>query len=477
MLLRPGFFYTHSRAFRMFAIVGGFVLCCLVNVAAQGFSSGSTGADGAFSPASSQSVQVPESGVFNFTTVNVPSGVTITFIQNSRNTPVTILASGDVTIAGTISVSGENGLSTGVGGKAGPGGFRGGDGSLMIGNLFGGRGDGPGGGAPGSSATSTTGYAGGGGGFGTVGTNTQYTDPPYGIGGPVYGTLSLLPLIGGSGGGGGGTGMTYRGTAGGGGAGAILVASSGTITNSGSITAKGGNGYSPTAWGSTGGGGSGGAIRLIANTIAGTGILDIRGGSGGTPPAGGVGGAGGRGYVRAEAYNYGTFNPNTYTLPINITLPNPVFVPNAAQLQMTSIGGVTVPPTPSGSLYGSPDVILPGSMSNPVSVSIQATNIPIDSVVQVIVTPPTGTRTTYQSSPLSGSVSSSSAAASISLPSGMCVVTASLTVDLQAKNLTPMFIDGQRVIGYEVTASLGRESETVFITAGGKRVSFPAATR
>jgi len=51
-------------------------------------------------------VQLPESGVFNFTTVNIPAGVTITFRRNSRNTPVTILASGNVTIAGTIDVSG-----------------------------------------------------------------------------------------------------------------------------------------------------------------------------------------------------------------------------------------------------------------------------------------------------------------------------------------------------------------------------------
>ena len=51
---------------------------------AQTFSSGSTGADGAFAPASNQTVQLPEGGVFNFTTVNIPANVTITFKRNSK---------------------------------------------------------------------------------------------------------------------------------------------------------------------------------------------------------------------------------------------------------------------------------------------------------------------------------------------------------------------------------------------------------
>lgn len=452
-----------------------FLACCLVflgtlSVTAQGgFNSGSTGADGALSPVSNQTLQVPEGGIFNFTTVNIPSGVTLTFLPNSRNTPVTILATGDVTITGTISVNGENGLSNGVGGKGGPGGFRGGDGSLMIGTLYGSRGDGPGGGSGGSNNTSATGVAGGGGGFGTAGSNTQYPNSPHGIGGPAYGTLSLLPLIGGSGGGGGGSGNSYRGTAAGGGGGAILIASSGTITVSGTITSRGGNSFAPTSWGSTGGGGSGGAIRLIANTISGTGVLDIRGGTGGYPPAGGVGGSGGRGYVRAETYDYSGFNPNTHSLPINITLPNPVFVPNSAQLQIASIGGVLVPPTPSGSLFASPDVVLPGSIANPVSVGIQAVNVPLESVVQISVSPRTGSRTSFLSTPLTGSVTASTATASINLPSGMSVVTASLTVDLQAANTPPMYIDGQKVTHLEVTASLGRPSETTYVTVSGKR--------
>src|SRR5438128_2062925 len=83
-----------------------------IGARAQTFSSGSTGADGALtlSPCEGRSVQVPDSGVFNFTTVTIPGcaagSTTLVFIPNQRNTPVTILAQGSVVIDvnGVISV-------------------------------------------------------------------------------------------------------------------------------------------------------------------------------------------------------------------------------------------------------------------------------------------------------------------------------------------------------------------------------------
>jgi hypothetical protein len=140
-------------------------------VGAQGtstsFSSGSTGADGAFAPTTSQSVQLPASGVFNFTTVTIPTSVTITFIRNARNTPVTILASGDVNISGQINVSGTGGNGV-FPGQGGPGGFDGGPaGSGFTGNLSGLTGNGPGAGGGGGGGTSST-AAGIGGGAGKM---------------------------------------------------------------------------------------------------------------------------------------------------------------------------------------------------------------------------------------------------------------------------------------------------------------------
>lgn len=76
------------------------------------FNSGSTGADDAFNPTATpavQEAQLSESGVFNYITFNIPAGVTSRYKPNSKNTPVRILAQGDVNILGKIDVSGGNG--------------------------------------------------------------------------------------------------------------------------------------------------------------------------------------------------------------------------------------------------------------------------------------------------------------------------------------------------------------------------------
>src|SRR3989454_12323780 len=108
---------------------------------ALGFDSGSTGADGAFNPTVNTQLPLPPSGIFNFTSVNIPSGVTVTFQKNTTNTPVTILASGNVAIAGALSVTGTSSTNVGatgdgnmrddgVPGAGGPGGSESGRGGL-----------------------------------------------------------------------------------------------------------------------------------------------------------------------------------------------------------------------------------------------------------------------------------------------------------------------------------------------------------
>ena len=118
------------------------------------FNSGSTGADGAFNPTTNTQVQLPTDGKLNYTTVNIPSGVTVTFVKNAANTPVYMLATGNVTIAGTINVNGSN-ANTVTQGAAGPGGFNGGLGGSFA--LPGGKGIGPGGGGP-SLVNTNSGY-------------------------------------------------------------------------------------------------------------------------------------------------------------------------------------------------------------------------------------------------------------------------------------------------------------------------------
>ena len=74
--------------------------------AGAAFSSGSTGADGAFAPTTS-TVLISKNGVFNFTTVTIPTGVTVTFPKNTPEYTIT-LATGNVTINGAISLNGSD---------------------------------------------------------------------------------------------------------------------------------------------------------------------------------------------------------------------------------------------------------------------------------------------------------------------------------------------------------------------------------
>jgi hypothetical protein len=154
---------------------------CLVGLAASAlaYDSGSTGADGAFSPTVNTELQIPESGVFNFSTVNIPAGVTVTFKKNTTNTPVVMLASGNVTVAGTVNASATASTNVGAAGDGnigddglpgvgGPGGYGGGAGGRVGTETRAGNGLGPGGGE-GSNTPSAWPYVMGGGGGGYAG--------------------------------------------------------------------------------------------------------------------------------------------------------------------------------------------------------------------------------------------------------------------------------------------------------------------
>ena len=473
-MLQPSIIQHHFT--RWLAAFGPATLFCLLlnlTVYAQGpFVSGSTGADGPFNPTESQTLQLPESGVFNFTTVNIPSNVTIRFGRNSRNTPVIILASGNVTISGTIDVSGQAG-NTVLGGAGGPGGFNGGAGGPTAGNnpsTQGVNGDGPGGGAGGRGSVAPNVFGtGGGGGFGTPGFPGNSADSRVinGAGGPKYGLPTLLPLIGGSGGGG-ETGHGSAGAGGGGGGGALLLASSGTISfgNLGptQIVANGGNGTASSSFGS--GGGSGGAVRLIANTIAGD--LRINAGGGGA----GNGGTGGGGYIRIEAFNLTSMNftPVNFTISsprITTGIPGVVTPANLPTIRIVSVAGIAPPNQPNGSLQGSPDIILPSNQTNPVSIALTATNIPLGTSLRVTLTPENGTRVVADSTTLTGTLASSTATASIAVPDGICVIQASGTIDVASLG---MIINGEPIKSVEVNAVFGGKQTITYVTASNKRI-------
>lgn len=435
---------------------------------AYAFNSGSTGADGALNPTTNTEIQLPENGILNYTTVNIPTGVTVTFKKNAANTPAYVLATGDVTIVGTISVNGKDGSGI-FPGDGGPGAFAGGFGGPSA--VPGGKGLGPGSGNPGSVTTSQSYYSsgGGGGGYGSNGANGtgNATYAPAGAGGGTYGNIRILPMIGGSGAGGGaGSGhpaALISGSGGGGGSGAILIASSGTITVTGSITANGGKGGNCSSTHSgAGGGGSGGAIKLIAETISGNGTISATGGASGTSCTN-SGGAGGNGLIRLEA---SAVTRTTATTPVH-TYSNPgtVFVTNIPTLRITSIGGLNVPANPSGK-YGSPDVTLPSTTTNPVTVNISATNIPVGTTVTVTSAPEFGPSTSANAA-LTGTAASSTASVSITLSTSyQSILMAQATFTVQ----TAMHWDGERIEKVRVAATIGRESDVVYITESGREI-------
>lgn len=335
----------------------------------QAFNSGSDGSYGSLNVTATTNIPVPANGIFNCTTISVSSGQTLRFTKNANNTPVYLLATGNVMIAGLIDIEGGPGNNV-VGGPGGPGGFDGGSpGSI---SLPPGAGHGPGGGSGGLNENSTAGGAGGGS-YATISPNTVSTNR-----GATYGSGLLVPLVGGSGGGG---TIGTPGGGGGGGGGALLIASNTRIDVTGTISADGAR-RAGFAYNS----GSGGAIRLVAPVVAGTGALRARGSSGF------FGEGGGDGRIRIDALNRTgisfSFNPAASTSIGSMMMVFPAPLP---RLDITEAAGtaITVGSVPVV-------VILPFGSSTNRTVRVQASNFSDLVPINVVLTPDNGTPVTYQ---------------------------------------------------------------------------------
>jgi hypothetical protein len=450
----------------------GWILMSLVATQSWAFDSGSTGADGAFSPTADSGLAFPPNGILNLTTLNIPAGVTVTVGPNPANGPAVILVQGDAVIDGVIDVSGADGEGVG----SAPAGFAGG---LPLDNV-GGTGQGPGGSQGGSSSSV---YAGSGGSYGSLGgTGGRASSSRRGL---VYGSNALQPLLGGSGGGGTGIGNGSRGYRGGGGGGAILIAVSGTLTLNREILANGGDGEPAvreavnTTGGPGAGGGSGGGVRLIATNFTGPGEINVAGGNPGLgmifPSDARVvdGGAGGAGRVRieADAFNFsGSVTPSVAVT----AAPSPVFASNLPTIRMTTIGGSAVPANP----VGESDVVLPSSISNPVTVEFAATGVPLGSVVDLTVVPSSGTTISASSSGLTGSVENSTAFAQVALPQGPSVLYASVSFAAAGTPIAMFapFTDGEMVARVELRSTLGGGPSSMRLTTeSGRIIDVPAA--
>lgn len=381
------------------------------------FDSGSTGADGALDLSSEPSgttlifnpldfdppLDTDGDGVYNFTTITIPQGVTVRFPGISLGA-IYWLATGGVTIDGTLDLSGEDGqvfsAENNRPATPGAGGFPGGIGRTQF-NLAQ-----PGGGPGGGRVTSNDG---GGGSYATTGGGGS------GIGGEVYGNGFLIPLIGGSGGAGNNLdfgGFSGSGGSGGAGGGAILIASSQFIAINGGINGNGGQRGSGTnnATKTHGGGGSGGAVRLLAPTISGAGSITAVGGSNQS--------FGGAGRIRFESISHQYTGVIQGVSTFATLVQNTTILPSAdtTALLITSISGQTLPATVKGSFI-SPDLTLtePGN----VTFDIQARHIPLGTVVKVEIYNETDGLIAVDSTPLEGVLAESTATATTAVPSGL----------------------------------------------------------
>ncbi len=468
--------------FRKTLITGALLGTALATGPALAFDSGSTGADGAFTPQVDTVLPLPPDGVFNFTSVNIPAGVTVTFGKNTLNTPVVWLVSGDVNIAGTVDVSGQAATDVGAAGDGnvgddglpgtgGPGGYGGGRGGepAADGERRAGAGLGPGGGAGGYSAGANASQqlGGGTGAFAAVGSNSPVG--PQSAHGAPYGSSLLLPLIGGSGGGGGCGGLAFHGSGGGGGGGAVLIAASGTVDIAGNLKAEGGaNGLrTGSGVGCIGGPGAGGGVRVVATTIRGEGTVSA------------LGGVyrensfyrGGAGRIRFEAESYQRVKAST---PVHtFGAPSALFVSGGPSVRITSVAGQPVPAEP----IGVGDVNLPEDTANPLEIVFETTGIPVGNVVELSVIPAYGVKTTAVSPALAGSTESATASVFVSLPQGPSVLSASVTYAVTGSQSTALmhYTDGEAVAKVRLESPLGGEALAVLITDSGREVPVPAS--
>ena len=286
-------------------------------------------------------------GVFNYTDITVPYGMTIKFHRNAANTPVIWLATGNVTINGTVDVSAS-------GYSSGPGGYDGASGLMVFGN-------GPGGGIP----------------------TAQMGGRYYG----VYGNPQIEPLVGGSGGGRPDNGQVP----GGGGGGALLIAASRDIHVSGTLASDGGNagewveGYYTNLnrnmygyhWsGIFTGSGAGGAIKLVADRVLGNGSLHTNAGGAQSGDDYYSNQVGSPGRIRVEAYQ-SEIGPNSS--PQAWISYSPVWTSAAIpgqseyELKVTHVAGAEVRQPATGA-SSPPDVFF--NSDQPVTVVVSGRNIP-----------------------------------------------------------------------------------------------------
>jgi hypothetical protein len=160
---------------------------------------------------------------------------------------------------------------------------------------------------------------------------------------------------------------------------------------------------------------------------------------------------------------------------VRLTAPGDIFPANLPVIHIATVDGIPVPSQPNGV----DDVVLPSGIVNPVTVEFTASNVPPGTLIQLTMTPQIGATVTTFSDALTGTVEDSTASASIDLPQGSSVLSAAVSFTITAANGDLMdsfshLAAGEPVERVEVVTTLGRGSNTRFITKSGKIYTWPS---
>lgn len=321
--------------------------------------------------------------VFKYSSVSITGTNKLSFKNHPSHAPVVWLVDGDVTIDGTIMLSGSAGardLQSGlIPAEPGPGGFRGG-------------------------AWSSLGY---GGGYGPEGGNVGERSAG-GSYGQAYGGPKILPLMGGSGSAGiRGGAPALSGSAGGG---AILIAAKGKVSIQGGILSLGGsvgNRANATDYYTTAGSG---AVRIVANELAGNGFINA-----------------GNGRTRTEA---NVMSPELTITPNSVAVPpggTPQIWPEATAptARVLSVHDQTSPAVPLADVRTTSDINL--QTNGIVDIVIETRNFPPNGAVNLRVIPKYEPFRNVAATYVSGTFNQSTWKASTTLPQGFCVLQAHAT--------------------------------------------------
>jgi hypothetical protein len=106
------------------------------------------------------------------------------------------------------------------------------------------------------------------------------------------------------------------------------------------------------------------------------------------------------------------------------------------------------------------------------TIGLAAANIPLGTTITLTAKPQNGAASSTASTPLAGTVASSIATASLTIPTNQpSVISASATFTLAAlSGAGPLFAQGEAVERVRVAAFLGGPSQVTYITTSGREV-------